>query len=188
MGNDQRALAVVHTRIGSESYDRRPETLWVEENTDEMSVGAWGKARGNRSLQRGTEQNDRISQSHPVTTQFFAQPCDTIPSAFQSPITGNTDLFYFMADYKPVQGVSDDAVELAGEQSRPENTFIESPKIGTKESETANVQHRASATPSSSIINLANTVLGTGMLAMVSKRLVCDYFMGTNVESLSNFM
>ncbi|KAG2183456.1 hypothetical protein INT43_006462, partial [Umbelopsis isabellina] len=78
------------------------------------------------------------------------------------------DLFTSMADYKPVQGVSDDAVELVGEQSRPDNAFIESPKIGAKELDTVNVQHRATATPSSSVINLANTVLGTGMLAMPS--------------------
>lgn len=111
-----------------------------------------------------------------IQSQYIslAQPCDTIHSDFKVRLPGIRSL-YFMADYKPVQGVSDDAVELAGEQSRPENAFIESPKIGTKESDSTNVQHRATATPSSSVINLANTVLGTGMLAMVRKPLVYQF-------------
>jgi hypothetical protein len=142
-----------------------------------MSVGAWGKARGSRSLQRGTEQNDQNSQSHPVTTHkvplHHATP---LIVAFKVRIP-RIPISYNMADYKPVQGVSDDAVELVGEQPRSEDALIESQKIGIQEPDNANVPHRESGTPGSSIINLANTVLGTGMLAMVRHYLACYLIM-----------
>ncbi|GAB5593637.1 hypothetical protein Unana1_08537 [Umbelopsis nana] len=73
-----------------------------------------------------------------------------------------------MADYKPVQDLPDDAVEMTGEGSHSPETFVHPPKAEIPDEDLASTPHRASASPSSSVVNLANTVLGTGMLAMPS--------------------
>jgi hypothetical protein len=74
-----------------------------------------------------------------------------------------------MADYKPVHDLPDDAVEMVAEGSNSPVAFVDSSKNEIQEDDHASTPHRASATPSSSVINLANTVLGSGMLAMVKQ-------------------
>lgn len=74
-----------------------------------------------------------------------------------------------MADYKPVQDLPDEAVELLEGGSHSPNVMIDQPKVEIQEQEQDTTRQRSTASPSSSVINLANTVLGTGMLAMVSQ-------------------
>jgi hypothetical protein len=76
-----------------------------------------------------------------------------------------------MADYKPVQDLPDEAVEMLDEGSHSPNAMIDQPKVEMQEQEQDTARQRSTASPSSSVVNLANTVLGSGMLAMVSQML-----------------
>jgi hypothetical protein len=87
----------------------------------------------------------------------------------ESPLPGLSKSCFDMADYKPVQDLPDEAVELLDEGSHSPNTMIEQPKVEIQEQDQDTTRQRLTASPSSSVINLANTVLGSGMLAMVSQ-------------------
>lgn len=87
----------------------------------------------------------------------------------ESPLPGHSKSCFDMADYKPVQDLPDEAVELLEGGSHSPNVMIDQPKVEIQEQEQDTTRQRSTASPSSSVINLANTVLGTGMLAMVSQ-------------------
>ncbi|KAH8549200.1 transmembrane amino acid transporter protein-domain-containing protein [Umbelopsis sp. PMI_123] len=73
-----------------------------------------------------------------------------------------------MVDYKPVQDLPDDVVEMLDEGTHTPTTLIDQQKAEIQEEDQDTTRHRSTASPSSAIVNLANTVLGSGMLAMPS--------------------
>lgn len=153
----------MHTHTESESYDHKLETLLGVTSTDGMSVGALG-------LRVGQERRDfpldvvELGQSR-LENQSHASAWDDK----ESPLPGLSKSCFDMADYKPVQDLPDEAVELLEEGSRSPNAMIDQPKVEIQEQDQDTTRQRLTASPSSSVINLANTVLGSGMLAMVSQ-------------------
>jgi hypothetical protein len=81
-----------------------------------------------------------------------------------------------MVDYKPVQDLPDDVVEMLDEGTHTPTTLIDQQKAEIQEEDQDTTRHRSTASPSSAIVNLANTVLGSGMLAMVRKLLYLSDF------------
>lgn len=154
----------MHIHTEDESYDHRLETLLGVTSTDGMFVGAlgyvWSRKEGTfRCLWWSLDSHGwRIKVTplleRPRKVRFPALP----KSCFD------------MADYKPVQDLPDEAVEMLDEGSHSPNAMIDQPKVEMQEQDTA--RHRSTASPSSSIVNLANTVLGSGMLAMVSQTFI----------------